>query len=70
MKNLIANRKAILQATTRLELYALSQDVCKEGSFHYNESASYADNARSADLQSKHGVADCLRLCDQRSKSL
>jgi hypothetical protein len=70
MKNLIENRKAILKASSRLELYAISQDVCADGSFHYNESQSYADNARSADLQSKHGVADCLRLCEQRSKCL
>lgn len=70
MKNLINNRKQILQATSRLELYSLSQDVCREGAYHYNESQSYADNARNADLQHKHGVADCLRLCDQRSKSL
>jgi len=70
MKDLIANNKAILAAKTRLELYAISQDVCADGSFHYNESASYADNARSADLQSKHGVADCLRLCEQRGKCL
>lgn len=70
MKDLIANNKAILKAQSRLELYLISQEVCADGSFHYNESASYADNARNADLQSKHGVADCLRLCDQRSKSL
>lgn len=70
MKNFNEIRTAIKTAQDKLELYDATERACDVYSFRFNESRTYEENAKIAEMSCRWGAAEMLKLAAHREKVL